>query len=355
MPPHEETFWEWMDGHEEWPAFDRLLFLVYGPKIMGVLRALAELGVADELKDGPLTITELASRTGSQEQPLFRLLRTAAALRVFRQDPDGRFALTPEAEPLRSDLESSLRDLVMFSGDPLLTAPYADLAYSVRTGKPAFDQVYGASFYDHAEAVPEDAALFDRTMTQRSWLTAVTLLRRVDLSRFSRIADLGGGQGHFLGEALTKEYPDATALLFERPTVLARAKPLLASYGVTDRVKLQAGDFFAEVPAGYDAYILNAVLNGLDDEQSKQVLERVRDAIDTDTEARLFIFEKVMTESVNAWDYSKLLDMDMLVLFGGRERTLSDWRSLTEAAGFELLTTPERGGSPWSALECRAR
>ncbi|ALG15213.1 hypothetical protein AOZ06_32165 [Kibdelosporangium phytohabitans] len=344
-----------MLAHDQWPAFDRLLFLVYGPKIMGVLRAVAELGVADHLKDGPRTIEELAKLTDSQEQPLFRLLRTSAALRIVRQDAEGRFELTEEGESLRSDLSSSLRDLVVFSGDEMLTRPYSDLVHSVRTGAPAFEKVYGKSFYEYTESSPEAGALFDKTMTQRSWLTAVTLLRRVDLKPFKKIADLGGGWGHFLGEALTKHYPDATALLFERPSVLEQAKPLIADYGVTDRVELQAGDFFESVPKGYDAYLLNAVLNGLDDEQSARVLAKVREAIGMDKDARLFIFEKVMTPSTNEWDYSKLLDMDMLVLFGGRERTLEDWHKLTSEAGFELLTTPEKGGSPWSALECRVK
>lgn len=350
----EQNFWGWMTGHADWPAFDRLLFLVYGPKIMGILRALAELGVADLIAEEPRGVEELAEAAQVKEQPLLRVLRAAAALGIVHQEPDGRFALTPEGEPLRTGLPNSLRDLVIFSGDALLTAPYAEITHSVRTGRPAFEKIHGSPFYEHAETHPQDAALFDKTMVQRSWLTAVTLLRQVDLTGRTRLADIGGGRGHFLSEAL-RHHPGLEGLLFEREAVLEHARPLLEEGGVAGRVTLEAGDFFEKVPPGYEMYTLNAVLNGFDDADALRVLERVREAMGEDREARLYIFEKVMTASANAWDYSKLIDMDMLVLFGGRERTLEDWHRLTDAAGFALLTEPRPGGSPWTALECRIK
>ncbi|WP_132875326.1 methyltransferase [Tamaricihabitans halophyticus] len=352
-PAPEGTYWEWILGHERMPSFDRLLILTFGTRIVGVVRAIAELGIADQLKDGPLHVAELAAASSADELSLFRLMRAAAALGLFAELEDGRFTMTLEAEPLRSDIDRSLRDLVLFSGADWAARPFMALADGVRTGRSAFELVHGKTFYEYAESNPEQGALFDRTMAQRNWLSAMSLLRQVDFSPFSSLADLGGGHGAFLN-AVLRRYPSLEGVLFDRAQVIRDAESLLVGQDIADRVRVEAGDLFETVPEGHDVYTLSAVLSGFDDEQANRILRRVRTAMGTDPTRRLFVFEKVLIETRNRFDYSKLLDVDMLVLFGGRERTWREWHTLFDGAGLELLgDAPDSSQSPWAALECR--
>jgi multifunctional cyclase/dehydratase/O-methyltransferase len=344
--------WRWLSTYQQWPSFDRLLYLTFGARIVAVLHQLADLSVADQLADGPRGVDKLAAATGTDPGVLYRLLRAAAAIGFFEELPDGRWTNNEDSRYLLSGAETSLRDLVVFSGGEILTRTYGALGAALRTGVPAFCHVYGSQFYDYMDAHPDQAALFDLTMVQRSRLTATALISTIDFTRFATILDVAGGWGHLVGEALTR-YPHLTAGLLERPAVLPRATALLKEYGVTDRVTLIGGDYLAGIPRGADAYFLNAVLNGLSDADAHRVLRNVREAIGDNARARAFICDKVLTAVKNQWDYSKLIDLDLLLLTGGKERTFAQWRELTAACGFELTGPPPGGSSPWAALECR--
>ncbi len=350
--PRPRSMWEWLSTYQEWPAFDRLLFLNYGVKIVAVLYELADLSIADHLGDGARTVEELAEATATDRAVLYRVLRAAASVGLFEELPDGRWANNEDSRYLISTDPYTLRDLVLFSGGQMLNRAYGALGQTLRSGVPGFQHVNGTPFYEFMESHPDEADLFDKTMVQRSWLTAVTLLKKVDFTRFSTLIDVAGGRGHLIGEVLS-QFPDITATLFERPAVLPHAAPLLAEYGVTDRVTTVGGDYFDRVPSGAEAYFLNAVLNGLNDNDARIVLGNVRQAIGDSTTARAFICEKVLTATKNQWDYSKLIDLDLLLLTGGRERTYAEWQSLTSECGFELVSPAPEGTSPWTALECR--
>jgi hypothetical protein len=350
--PRPRSMWQWLATYEEWPAFDRLLFLNYGVKIVAVIRELADLSVADHLGDGARTVGELAAETGTDADILYRVLRAAASVGLFEELPDGRWTNNEDSRYLISGGEYSLRDLVLFSGGTMLTSAYGALGSTLRTGVPGFEHVNGAAFYEFMESHPSEADLFDKTMVQRSWLTAVTLLKKVDFTRFSVITDIAGGRGHLIGEVLSRS-PEITATLFERTAVLPHAKELLAKYGVADRVTLVGGDYFGKLPGGAQAYFLNAVLNGLTDGDAQRVLVNLRQTIGDDADARVFICEKVLTATQNQWDYSKLIDLDLLLLTGGRERTYAEWNELVTASGFSLVSPAPEGTSPWTALECR--
>lgn len=351
--PVPSGFWKWVSANAELPAFDRLLFLLYGVRIIAILNVVAELNIADLIREHPRTAGELAEATGTRPRELARVLRAASSIEIFAELPDGRYVLTPESESLASD-GFSLRDLTLFNTGPVFTTGYAALMHSVRTGEPAFDEAFGTPLYDWFDDHPATGELFDRCMVQRSRLVvnAGDLLSTTDFSRFTRIADIGGGRGHFLGEVLSKQ-PQATGVLFERQAVLDQATPLLEQSGVQDRVEPVAGDYFTEAPADCDAYVLNTVLNTMDDDRAVTVLKRVRAAIGERAESRLFICEKVVSHLPNKWDYSKLIDLDLMMLYGGGERTLAEWRELAARADFEVITVPARDSSPWTALECR--
>ncbi|MFI8089638.1 methyltransferase [Streptomyces sp. NPDC086080] len=332
------------------PPHVRLLLLTDGKRISRVLHVLAELGIADELADGPLAVTELAARTDTHADSLGRVLRVAAAFGLFEEQEDGRYRLTDLSEALRSDVPGSQRDMVLYNGTEMLWRSYGSLMHTVRTGRPAFENAYGHGFFEHLERHPEAGALFDRAMTGMSRATARMLLDSYDFGRFGRIADVGGGRGHFLSEVLAR-HPHARGTLIDRPSVTEEAPKLFGDAGVADRVDVVPGDFFQKLPKGHDAYVLKAVLHDWDDERAASILGRVREALEGDPDGRLLICEFLIGPA-NQWDRGKLLDLDMLVRFGGRERGGDQWRALLETAGFELVNDPVPGR--WAVLECRA-
>ncbi|HEY9373880.1 methyltransferase [Streptomyces sp.] len=331
------------------PPHVRLLLLTDGKRISRVLHVVAELGIADELADGPLTVAELAERAGAHADSLGRVLRVAAAFGVFAEEADGRYALNDVGAALRSGVPGSQRDMVLYNGDEMLWRSYGRLMHTVRTGEPAFEAAYGHTFFEHLEQDPEAGALFDRAMTGMSHATARMLLDGYDFGRFGEIADIGGGRGLFLAQLLAR-FPQVRGTLVDRPTVVAEAEKQFEEAGVAERVEVVPGDFFEELPKGRDAYVLKAVLHDWDDEKAAAILGRVREALAGDPEGRLLICE-FLVGPANEWDRGKLLDLDMLVRFGGRERSEQQWRSLLATAGFELVNEPVAGR--WAVLECR--
>ncbi|WP_019869954.1 methyltransferase [Salinispora oceanensis] len=332
------------------PPHLRLLLLTDGKRISQVIHVLAELKVADELADGPRTVADLAKVTSTDTDALRRVLRVAASFGVFAEEPDGRYVLTPVAEALRTEVLNSQRDLVLFNGDEMLWRSYGELMYTLRTGRPAFDKVYGRSFFAHLAAEPAAGRLFDRAMTQMSRATSELFINQYDFSRFTTLVDIGGGTGLFLTKLL-RENPTLRGVLFDRPAVVANAHRWFDDAGVTDRATVLGGDFFGELPPGHDAYVLKAVLHDWHDPDAVRILRQVHQAMAGRPDSRLLICEFLVAPA-NQWDRGKLLDLDMLLRFGGRERNLDEWRVLLAEVGFRLLNEPVTGR--WAVLECQA-
>jgi O-methyltransferase/methyltransferase family protein len=336
------------------PPEVQLVMLTHGKRVSQVVYAVAALGVADQLTGAePRPVPELAELTGTRAEPLYRLLRAAAAIGVLTEHPDRSFGLTPVGAALAADAPNSQRDMVLLNGDPALWRPYGDILHTLRTGEPAFEHVFGTSFFEYLRRSPETAATFDGAMSSIGRWTSLLLAAQADFSGFSSIVDVGGGQGSFLATVLSRT-PGATGVLVDQEEVLAGAPGVLAAAGVAERVRLQPGDFFTEVPGGADAYLLKAVLHDWDDEAALRILRAVRAALGDAAErpqARLFVGEQVVGDP-NSWDPAKLLDLDMMLRFGGRERTLTEWRDLLAAAGYQLVP-PSGATSGWVLLEAR--
>ncbi|WP_432840320.1 methyltransferase [Dactylosporangium sp. CA-092794] len=328
----------------------RLMLLANGQRMTAMVHVLATLKIADELAAGPRPVTELAAATGCHAPALFRILRCAAMIGVFVEVESEVFGLTPIAEGLRCDVPDSVRDAVLLDASEMFTKAYSALGHSVRTGGPAFDTVFGKTFWDHLHDNPEHEAVFDDAITAASRRIGGIYLRRYDFGSPRRIADIGGGHGDFLA-ALLQRLPESTGVLFDRPSVVRRAPALLAERGVTDRVELVGGSFLTDdLPAGCDLYVLKAVLHDWPDDDAATILRRVRAAIGP-APARLMILEQVVAP-LNTWDPAKFLDLDMLTVMGGRERNLIEWRRLTADCGFRLTNTPVSGD--WAVIECTA-
>src|SRR5918998_1631551 len=207
--------------------------------------------------------------------------------------------------------------------------------HTLRTGEPAFTHVFGQDVFAYMEERPELSAAFNDAMTTFSQQQAPVIANSFDFSRFGVIADVGGGHGYLLS-AILRANPAASGVLFDQPHVIAGARSMLQGAGLSDRVVLVGGDFFCEVHEGADAYVLKTVLHDWSDADAEAILRRVRSAIGDRREARLLLIESVIRPG-NAWDLGKLIDIEMLVTVGGRERTDEEWRTVLERANFEIV------------------
>lgn len=314
-----------------------------------VVYVLSELKVPDLLEEGPRTAADLASATESHPDSLERVLRCAAAVGIVHESEEGRFTLTELGGGLKSARLGGLRPMVQFSTSDLVRLPYTEILHSVKTGEPAFQRVFGMPFYDYLEANPTSGDFFVGFLAHWSRRLADRFADELGMERFKHVADIGAGDGYFLAKALERA-PGATAELFDLPELVDKARELIEEQGLADRVSVAGGDFFTDaLPRGCEAYILKSIIHNWSDEDSVRILRAVRDAMG-DTDSRLLIIDQVVPPR-NEWDHAKMLDIDMLVLFGGKERDLQEWQALFEASGFELTTPPERRG--WSVLECR--
>jgi hypothetical protein len=291
-----------------------------------VLAALAELGVADELAEKPLPVEELAERVGARSRPLYRLLRAAASVGVFRENGDGLFELTETADLLRSDAPGSLRSAAMMFGLAPFWTPYAQVAQTVRTGEPAFDRSYGKSIYQYLRENPAEAQIFGAAAAGFHGQALAPIIASHDFSGYDVVVDVGGGSGGLLAELL-KAYPSLHGVLLEQEDVLAEARAVFEAGGSADRVELVAGDFFTEVPPG-DAYLIKSCLHNFDDERAIEVLRVLRAG-----GAPLLLVE-TMIPAGNAPHYSKFDDIEMMVIAGGNDRTEVEWAALVAEAGF---------------------
>ena len=213
----------------------------------------ANLDLADLLKDGPLSIADLAEATGTHAGSLYRMLRALASRGIFSEDADGRFSLTALADPLRSDAPDSIHNWALFVGSEAELQTWAHLSYSVRTGKPAFEHVFGKSWFDYLDEQPEMARIFNHLMTGGSKSDAAAIIEAHDFSIYRKIVDIGGGHGALLAHIL-EHNPQSSGVLFDAPSVIAGATGAIDTQVNQGRAERAAGNFFEAVPNGGDVY-----------------------------------------------------------------------------------------------------
>lgn len=293
--------------------------------------AAAKFGIADLLADGPRSVDELAAASEADPQALYRLLRALASIGIFAEGEDQVFALTPLAEPLRSDVPGSKRALALMTGDEQFLA-WGEIEYAIRSGNTAFDKVFGQPVFDYLGENPDKAAIFDAAMTGIHGRETDDMLGAYDFTGINLLADVGGGNGSNL-IALLKKYPAMKGILFDLPHVVERARTNIEAAGLGERCELVSGDFFESVPAGADAYLMRHIIHDWDDEKSGTILRNCRAAMPDD--GKLLLVESVIPPG-NDFFMGKLLDLTMLMIPGGKERTEPEYSALFEEAGFEL-------------------
>jgi hypothetical protein len=322
--------------------------LAFGALLTQALYVAAKLDIAELLARGPRPVAELAEETGTHERSLFRVLRSLASVGVFREIEPKVFALTPLAEPLRSDAPGSMRNGAIFMGEAWHWRVWGDLLHSVRTGETAWGHTHGAEVFDYFAVNPEQAAIFNRAMTDMSTGVAPAIVEAYDFSEFGTLADIAGGHGYLLAQIL-KSNPQLSGILFDVASVIEGAGELLEKEGVSSRVEKVSGDFFASVPSA-EAYILKHIIHDWDDERSVTILKNIRKAMNPG--AKVLVVESVVPAG-DGPHYSKLLDLEMLASPGGVERTAEEYAALFEQANLRLTRIiPTR--SPFSIVEAVA-
>jgi hypothetical protein len=312
--------------------YEALLRLMIGPWIAQAIFVAAKLDIADRLRDGAQSAAALAAATDVDAAALHRVLRALASVGVFREEGSGGFALTPLAQGLRGDVPNSLRDYAIMLGERWIWLSLGEMSHSVRTGETAFAHVFAAPIFEYYAANADAASTSARGLATRSAQEDTAIVGSYDFSAARHVIDVGGGQGTLLGTILAR-HRGATGTLFERPQVAAMAQALFDKGDLAQRCRVAAGDFFRSVPAGGDVYLLKKVIHDWDDARAIAVLRACRAAMTL--ASRLLLLEPVIGEP-NAPGFAKLLDLLMLVVSGGRERTEAEHRGLLASAGLRL-------------------
>jgi hypothetical protein len=306
----------------------------------------ATLGLADHLQAGPKDTAELAEATGTHAPSLYRLLRALASVGLIVEDEDKRFRLTPLGATLQSNVPGSLRALAMSELGGIHYPAWGAAMHSIKTGEIAFDHVFGMSCWDYLAQHPEQAQIFNQSMSDLTALVEAAVLESFDFSSFGKIVDVGGGHATLLTSILEKS-PQAKGVLFDAPQVVEGARKQIEARGLAERCEVVDGDFFKTVPAGGDAYIMKHIIHDWNDKQSIAILKQIRREIKDD--GKLLLVEQVILPG-NEPQLGKFSDLLMMVMVGGRERTEEEFRELFAASGFKL-TRITQTQSPVSIIE----
>jgi hypothetical protein len=296
------------------------------------ITAAADLGIADALADGPLSAEELATAVNADADALSRLLRALISRGIFRQRRDGRYDLTPLADPLRRGAEVSVAGWARWLGSPLHREHWSHFTDAIRTGRSIVPELRGKPMFDYLAGEAELGEIFNQAMTSGSELSIPSVIAAYDFSRYHTVVDVGGGRGRLLAAILTAT-PQARGILFDLPQVVAGAPGLLSEHGVADRVRIAEGSFFEDVPQGGDAYVLKNVIHDWPDDDALRILGNVRTAAGVGNHLLLveLVIPRHNREYLGNW-----LDLEMLLALSARERTATEYGRLLSGAGFRM-------------------
>lgn len=308
--------------------------LVSGFRAYMMLVAACRLQVPDLLASGPKTADEVAASTETHAPSMRRLLRGLAVWGVVSELPDGRFSSTSLSDYFRAD-RPGLRNMTIMLSEEGYQA-WGEIMYTLRTGKSAYQHLYGKSHFERLADNPEMSAHFNAAMVEMSSRVAAAFIAEYPLEGVGTLVDVGGGSGAVLIAALQK-YPQMRGILFDLAQGLAGAHEKLMAAGVADRVTLHEGSFFEAVPSGADLYLLKSVVHDWDEERALAILQTCHRAMSAG--AKLVLLERAFPEKLeNRDDMLSMVmgDLQMMVVLGGRERTIEEYRDLLAKAGLRM-------------------
>jgi hypothetical protein len=329
-------------------AAQQIMQLSTGYIASAALQIAVKLRIPDLLAAAPRTSADLARELGVNEDALYRVLRTLVSLGLFEDKGTRTFANNLASSMLRSTTQGSMYDMALWMSDPFHFQVYADTMYSVQTGKPAVEKTFGVPVFEFFPKHPEESEVFNNAMTMFSGMVIPAVLEVYDFSGIGTLVDIAGGHGRVLMSVLEK-HPSMRGVLFDLEHVLAGARPTIEKQGFAQRCQAVSGDFFKAVPEGGDAYIMKHIIHDWDDERATTILKNIRKAMNRG--GRVILLESVVVAGSQP-DFAKIIDLEMLLMPGGRERTEQEFRDLFTRAGFELTRIiPTK--SPLSVIEGR--
>lgn len=306
----------------------------------------AKLKIADLLTGGPQPVAKLARSGKVKEDPLYRVLRALASLAVFHEVSPRTFGNTPLSETLRSDLPGSSRDTILFLSDPLHLRTFAELMHPLTTGETAFKKTTGMEPFDFFRQNDEENETFNAAMTAITATSVPPAIQAYDFGESGTLADIGGGHGFTLALILQK-HPGIRGIVFDLPNVTAGARDRIESLGLASRCEIIGGDFFDGVPPA-DSYVMKSIIHDWDDARAVAILENCAKSLDNPN-GRVILIEQLIAPG-NEPSLAKWIDMEMLAMAGGRERTEKEYAELFANAGLRLarvVHTP----SPFCVIE----
>lgn len=308
----------------------RLLDLLQGYRATCVIVTAIKLGVLEHLRAGPASAQQLADHLGAHPSSLQRFLRALEVVGLVEPRANG-VALTSMGQLLLNP-DAGMRERTILTGEEYMPA-WRELGHSVMTGEPAFPAAFGMNVWEHRKSHSELGECFDRAMAEQQARASRSVLGAYDFSGARVVVDVGGGRGGLMADIL-RQYPNANGVLFDQPHVVEGAPALLAAAGVLDRCRIAGGSFFDSVPAEGDVYILQYILHDWDDSRCATILRNCRAAMRPSSV--LLVAENIVPEGARPPDFVTMLDLHMMVMLGGRERTLAEYRSLLRSTGLEL-------------------
>ncbi|MFN3241022.1 MAG: methyltransferase [Planctomycetota bacterium] len=310
----------------------QMLDLINGYWVSKMVHVAAEMGLADALGDRARTAAEVAGEVGADPERLHRMMRALTGVGVFSVDGDGRYANTELGATLRSDRPDSMRDFARMMPASYNWHGWDALDVGIREQRTPFDEVFGMGGFAYLQQHPDDEAVFARAMASISGAENPAVAAALPLDGIGSLMDVGGSGGHLLA-AVMQQHAALRGVLFDQPQVVHGAKQAGYLQGLGERVAFAGGDFFEAVPGGVDAYLMKYILHDWDDDRCVRILQNCRANLSAD--GRVFVVDNVVVEG-NEPSWGKLLDVNMLVLTGGKERTEAEFAALFARAGLRL-------------------
>ena len=332
--------------HDELPPPAQMLKIVTSYWISQAVGTAARLGVADQLADRAKTGREVASAVGADPEATFRLMRMLASIGVFTLDKDARFGLTPLGDTLRSGVPGSVKEFAIAETAAGHWLPWGRMFEAITTGKPMCKPALGMELWDWYSKNPEEGKYFSGAMGDLSAAVSGEVARVYDFAPFAKVVDVGGAHGILLA-AILKANPKMRGVLYDLDHVTATVGQSLKAQGIGERCEVVAGDFFKSVPSGADIHVLKQIIHDWSDAECTTILRNCHQALNA--KGRLLLVEMVIP-SDNSPSMAQPMDLNMLVMLSGRERTEAEYRDLLAAGGFRMERVMPTH-SPFSVIE----
>ena len=319
---------------------NELLDIIYSYRKAQLLYVAARLGISDILAKGPKSINEIAEITDSNPDAVYRILRALSGFGIYNEIPQKRFELTTRGQYLQKDFPSPVRVEAIMRMEEYNWKPWGDIFYSVKTGKSAFENVFGMNLFEYLSNNPKASKTFNEAMEAGTYKNAIAFVETYDFTPYNVIADIGGNKGDLLKQILSK-HKSKRGVLFDLPSVIQKTDVSSFEPDIYERLEIIKGSFFEQIPENCDLYIFKRILHDWDDKHSIKILQNCHQSCPKGS--KVLLLERVLDRQNSNFSDVAINDIHMLLqTIGGRERTQEEYFDLLSLANFEPLSaTPE--------------